>query len=105
MKTKSPEQIIRRVNRHPADALADVRQEIKELQLREEALRAELLMAGANLIGVEWEASVQSREHRTLNRDALIKHFGREALAPFFRVTGYEAVALKKRSPQQEKSL
>jgi hypothetical protein len=104
MKKKNPEQIIRRGNRHPADALADVRAEIKQLERREEELRAELLLVGANLIGIEWGATVHSREHRSLNKDALVKHFGREALAPFFRVTGYEAVALKKRS-QQENSL
>jgi hypothetical protein len=72
-------------NRHPADALADVRAEIKQLQIREAELRNELLADGADRHGVQWEAVVRDRSQERIDAKAAIAHFGREALWPFMK--------------------
>ena len=86
-----------RTNQHPADALADVRSEIKLLEAREQALRAHLL-ASDDRTGAEWQADVRcGRQHR-LDRVALVKAFGRAVLKPpFFKVFEFEQVYLKRR--------
>jgi hypothetical protein len=72
-------------NRHPADALADVRAEIKQLKIQEAELRNELLAVGANLCGVQWEAFIKDRSQERLDVKAAVKHFGREAMRPFMK--------------------
>ena len=88
--------LARSSNRHPADALADVRAEIKMLETREEKLRQQLI-AGDDRVGVDWQATVLSRTHERLDVDALLKHFGREALVPFFKSVSFAQVYLKRR--------
>jgi hypothetical protein len=46
-------------NRHTADALADVRAEIKQLKIQEAELRNEFLADGADRCGVQWEAVIK----------------------------------------------
>ncbi len=84
-------------NRHAADALADVRSEIKQLQKREEELRDELLQHGANRVGDDWEATVRHCEIERLDTAAVIKHFGKAVLRQFFTDIAFDAVYLKKR--------
>jgi hypothetical protein len=90
------------MNRHPADALADVRQEIRQLEAREQELRSKLLQCGGDdLAGDEWEAQVKHFDQQRLDTPAVVKHFGREALQPFFKSTAYDAVYLKRRQPRE----
>jgi hypothetical protein len=72
-------------NHHPADELADVRAEIKQLQIREAELRSELLADGADRCGVQWEAVIKDYSQDRINAKAAIAHFGREALRPFMK--------------------
>jgi hypothetical protein len=72
-------------NRHAADLLADVRAEIKQLQIREAELRNELLADGADRHGVQWEAVIKDRKQERLDLKAAIAHFGKDAMKPFMR--------------------
>ena len=86
-------------NRHPVDALADLRAEIKALQERETALRQVLLVDDADLVGNEWQAEVRPWRQERVNTKTAIEHFGRPALAPFLKVIESDAVYLKRRKP------
>jgi hypothetical protein len=77
-------------NRHPADALADVRAEIKQLEIREAELRNELLADSADRRGVEWEAVIKNRSQDRVDAKAAIKHFGEDVLRPFFEEGHHE---------------
>jgi ProP effector len=84
-------------NRHPADALADVRAEIKQLQIVEAELRADLINAyAAGRRGLGWLATVRATSRSGLDLDAAIEHFGREALQPFMRKITVTNVRLKR---------
>jgi hypothetical protein len=65
-------------NRHPADELADVRAEIKQLQIREAELRIELMTSDRH--GVQWTAIVETKNYERLDTKAVIEHLGREAM-------------------------
>ena len=84
-------------NRHPADELADVRADIKQLELREEELRRALLADGADRLGVQWEAAIQDRAQERLDAKAAIEHFGTAAMKPFLRKIEFRVVKLKYR--------
>jgi len=85
-----------RQNRHPADLLADTRAEIKALQKREDDLRRQLIESG-DLIGAEWKAQIVNRTQERLDCGAVIKHFGKTALQPFFKMLEFDQVYLKRR--------
>jgi hypothetical protein len=82
-------------NRHPADDLADVRAEIKQLQIREAELREELVQANADRRGVQWEATVYQRSREQLDLKAAKKQLGRDVLTPFLRQITFQNVRLK----------
>jgi hypothetical protein len=82
-------------NRHPADALADVRAEIKQLQIQEAELRNELLQADADRRGLEWEAWVWNCNQERLNIKAVKEHFG-DAIKPFLRPSKIQNVRLRR---------
>jgi hypothetical protein len=85
-------------NRHPADELADVRAEIKQLEVREAELRNTLITADrASRIGVQFEAVIWDWNPRQLDAEALAEHFGTDALAPFYRKVARKIVKLKQR--------
>jgi len=84
-------------NRHPADALADVREQIKALETREAELRAILLDGSCGLAGDEYIACVKLVPSTRLNPDALRRHFGAAALAPFTIKTEVTHVRLNPR--------
>jgi hypothetical protein len=89
-------------NRHPADALADVRAEIKQLQIQEAELRNELLADGADRHGVQWEAVIQGRSQDRINAKAAIAHFGKDALRPFMKRVTARNVRLIRTKTQDE---
>ena len=84
-------------NRHPADALHDIREEIKHLKQREEELRTQLLAPDADTVGLEWEAQINHHEQERLDVKGAIAHFGREALQRFLKAVEFEVVRLKPR--------
>lgn len=84
-------------NRHPADALFDVRAEIKILKAREEKLRVQLLAPDADRVGAEWEAQINHQERERLDSKAVVEHFGREALRPFLKTGEVDVLRLKPR--------
>ena len=57
----------RQRNRHPADELADIRSEIKQLEIREAELRNELLADGTDRVGVQYEAFIRTQTQRRLD--------------------------------------
>lgn len=83
-------------NRHPADALADVRSEIKQLRIQETELREILLAEDADLCGVQYDAVVSNEEKPSLDQRALVEHFGAEALQAFYRVVTFQVVRLRR---------
>jgi hypothetical protein len=85
-------------NRHPVDELAEIRAERRRLAERENALRARLLMAGADLEGDEYRASICEFERGELDRDALERSFGKAAVAVCVRTTRYKIISLSKRA-------
>jgi hypothetical protein len=51
----------------------------------------EILIAAteAERVGEEWIAHVSEQHRKTLDREALMEHFGAEALQPFWRETAW----------------
>jgi hypothetical protein len=82
-------------NSHPADEIADIREQIKELKTREAELRNALLNAEQpDRIGQEWIAEIKEWKSHRLDNDALEKHFGTEALQPFMRESIIRSIKL-----------
>jgi hypothetical protein len=69
------------LNRHPADRLADVRSEIKQLEAEEERLRAYLLEHLQDRTGQEYAAIVGSQSRRRVDLKALADEIGASVLA------------------------
>ena len=85
-----------RRNRHPADDLADVRNEIKQLEIREAEIRAELLADAADRIGVQYEAYIRDQTQRRLDIPALIERFGADTIGSFYRKTSVRTLRLRR---------
>jgi hypothetical protein len=82
-------------NRHPADEIADIRDQIAALKTRETQLRDALLTAElSDRIGEEWIAEIKESKSSRLDNDALRKHFGLEALQPFMRESAIKSIKL-----------
>jgi hypothetical protein len=82
-------------NRHPADELADIRDQIAVLKTRETKLRNALLNAEqSDRIGEEWIAEITQWKSNRLDNAALKKHFGLEALQPFMRESVTNSIKL-----------
>lgn len=84
-------------NRHPVDELADVRTQIRELQICEDELRRQVLVGECGLVGDEYKACIREGTQGRLDTRALRAHYGPDALAPFTRNTGVRAVFLNRR--------
>lgn len=72
-----------KANRHPVDALAEIRAELKTLTKREEALRAEVLTGQCSPEGEEHVATIRVKAHTWVDRRALIRHFGAKRVEQF----------------------
>jgi hypothetical protein len=81
-------------NIHPADELAALREEIKQLTAHADELRELLLAEGADLKGDQYTASIVPGVRETLDRKALTELLGEEAIAPFIRTTHFKTVKL-----------
>ena len=82
-------------NVHPADALAEIRAEIKALQVREALLREKLLADRGSLIGEAYEATIDHQKTMRLDQEKLAKALG--DLEPFKSESVLVMVRVKKR--------
>jgi hypothetical protein len=81
-------------NRHPADELADVRAQIKALQVREAQLRA-CLLAGVDPNGADFIAQIAVSQRTMIDFEAVKRHFGLAALKPFMVAKTVRVIWLK----------
>jgi hypothetical protein len=75
-------------NVHPADELAAIREEIKQLEGREKDLRAQLLAAtDEERNGDQYRAYVQVSTRSSIDKEAIIAALGIEVVEPFIKAT------------------
>lgn len=80
-------------NRSDVDRLGDIRAEIKRLQAEEGAVRERILAMDLALIeGDEYIATLDPRERRSLDTQAVINWYGEKELARFMRVTRFDVI-------------
>jgi hypothetical protein len=91
-------------NRHAADRLADLRDEIRRLQAEADQLRAELMAPDADLCGAEFEAFIQDRVQDRIDVAAAIRALGRDALRPFLRRSNWQELRLRRRHDDRRQS-
>jgi hypothetical protein len=73
---------------HPADELAALREEIKQLQAHEADLRNRLLkMSDDERIGVEYRAFVVDSNRETVDKASMIAALGRDVVEPFIKTS------------------
>ncbi|MBR0746190.1 hypothetical protein JQ582_19855 [Bradyrhizobium japonicum] len=72
------------MNRHPVDRLADVRAEIRQLQLVEQELRAEILRTG-DMIGDDNEATLTEMETERIDLERMKVELGMITVRPYLR--------------------
>ena len=89
-------------NRHPVDQLADVREMIREMKEREDALRTALMAPGADLCGAEFKGRLVTSVRSVLDRDALEARFGTEAVKACCRDAQSTAVRLVRRRKRRD---
>jgi len=82
-------------NVHPADALAEIRAEIKALQVREAFFRAKLMADDATLVGEAYEAVVETQKTMRLDQEKLRTALG--DLEKFKSESSMVVVRVKKR--------
>lgn len=81
-------------NVHPADELAALREEIKQLEARESELRAALMAEGASLRGSQYMAVIKEQSRETVDKNALIDAIGRERATPFLKKSAFKTIVL-----------
>jgi hypothetical protein len=82
------------INIHPADELAALREEIKQMQVREDQLRVMLLADGADLNGDQYTAAIIPGMRETVDKNALIAELGRPAVERFLKTSSFKSVKL-----------
>ena len=87
-------------NIHPADALADIRAEIRSLQIKEGFLRGKILDSDGCLKGDFYEASVTRQKVMKLDQEKLEKALG--DLTPY--KTENEMVIVRVKSLRNDKT-
>ena len=75
-----------KINIHPADELAAVREEIKILEEREQTLRDALVHGSdADRDGRQYRAYIQASTRESIDKPSLIAAFGADVIAPFIK--------------------
>src|SRR5262245_62355480 len=87
-------------NRHPADRLADVRQEIKCLEQEEQELRAYLLGHPHDRTGVEHIATIGEQRRSRVDIKALADEIGHSLMQRFTHFTSCQMVRLRERTEE-----
>jgi hypothetical protein len=85
-------------NRHPADRLADVRQDIKRLEQEEQELRIYLLEHPHDRTGMEHIATIGEQRRSRVDLKALANEVGHSLLQRFTHFTSCRTVRLRERS-------
>ena len=85
-------------NRHPADRLAEVRSEIRQLEAEEEQLRAYLLEHPQDRTGLEYTAIIGSQARKRVDLKALADEIGASVLARFTSLRSMMVVRLRELS-------
>ena len=85
-------------NRHPADRLADVRQDIKRLEEEEQRLRSYLLEHPNDRTGMEHIASIGEQRRSRVDLKALADEVGHSIVQRFTHYTHCRLVRLRERS-------
>lgn len=95
--TSLPRRALGGENRHPADRLADLRQQIGDLQAEADNLRAYLMKHPEDRVGDEHLASVGSYERRHVDWAGLERKVGTEVLQRFTTLKPVSVVRLRER--------
>jgi hypothetical protein len=91
-------------NQHPADALAEVRHQIKALEAREGELRQHLIDNPDDRIGDTWGMRVESFTHRRLDLDAALMRLGLDLLEPYLVEKEFAVVRLARVREEERKT-
>lgn len=85
-------------NIHPADELAAIREEIKQLEDREKVLR-DALMRGSDedRDGKQYRAFIQSSTRESIDKPAIIAALGEDVVAPFIKKSDVKSLKLSKK--------
>lgn len=89
-------------NRKVPDQLADVREQIRELKLREEQLRELLIASDADLVGDDFVAVVSKVTSERIDVAQLRKELGLEKLRPFLVPSESVVIRLERMKGQEE---
>jgi len=90
-------------NVHPADELAAVREEIKQLQGVESDLRAKLLaMTDAEREGDQYRAFVIQSNRETIDKVALIAALGREVVETYIKTSAVTTLKTARKDDAKE---
>jgi hypothetical protein len=88
-------------NIHPADELAAIREEIKQLEVIESDLRQRLLgMSEAEREGDQYRAFVATSNRENIDKAAMIAALGREVVEPFIRASVVRSVKLARKEDE-----
>jgi hypothetical protein len=82
---------------HPVDELAQVRAERRRLAQKEEMLRQVLLRDHADLVGADYQATVQTFERQEIDRELLVQRCGHAVARACEKTVNYRIVSLAKR--------
>jgi predicted phage-related endonuclease len=77
------EEMMSQTNRKPPDELADVREQMKELKVREAELRDMLIDGACDLVGDDYAATVSKVISERVDTVRLRKELGTERLRPY----------------------
>lgn len=89
---------------HPADELAAIREEIKQLQAYEANLRAILIADPANRDGKQYTAVVIASTRETIDKASIIAALGLEVIAPFIKATSVTTLKTVRKEDNAEKA-
>jgi hypothetical protein len=83
-------------NRHPVDELADLRETMKRLKVREDELREMIISKKCSRQGDEHTAFVETKRSERLDKKQVVQEFGRERLRHFLTATEAVYVTVKR---------
>lgn len=89
-------------NRKPPDELADVREKIKVLGVREEELKKAILAGEVELLGDEFVAVITTTTSERIDSKKLRKDIPAEQLAPFLVSSTSTSVRLERMTAVEE---
>ena len=90
------------LNIHPADELAAIREEIKQMQAREATLRSALLEGSDDdRDGKQYRAVIIPSTRESIDKDAIIAALGREIIEPFIKATAVQTLKTVRKADAQ----